>query len=256
MDAAALGETVRWARKRAGMTQTDLATAADIPQPTIARIESGAVVPRAATLMTLLAATGHELAIEPMLGARTERDEIQRQLRRTGPQRTWQALGRRAKPAHGWSPTRILRRLRLFGVRFVLIGELAETVHGAPGRIGSVIEVCHATDPENLERLVRALEDLGAKPQADSALLEGGARTLKTDAGQLRLTARPVADDGCEVLWRTASRMLVDVGLQVRVAHLQDLIRIGRARGTARDLEALVVLGAVRDEAAGPVSAP
>jgi predicted transcriptional regulator len=59
-----VGQTVRWARKRAGMTQHDLAQATRMPQPSIARIESGAVVPRTSTLVQLLHATGHQLSVE------------------------------------------------------------------------------------------------------------------------------------------------------------------------------------------------
>ncbi|MGI8928008.1 MAG: helix-turn-helix domain-containing protein [Candidatus Limnocylindrales bacterium] len=66
MNPASVGRTLRWARKRAGMTQHQLASAAGMPQPSLARIESGAVIPRTATLMAFLEATGHRLAVEPI----------------------------------------------------------------------------------------------------------------------------------------------------------------------------------------------
>ena len=66
MDANSVGPTLRWARRQAGMTQQDLAEAAGMPQPSIARIEAGRVSPRASTLIELLAATGHQLAVEPI----------------------------------------------------------------------------------------------------------------------------------------------------------------------------------------------
>jgi predicted transcriptional regulator len=50
------------------MTQHELAEAVGMSQPSIARIESGAVVPRTTTLLAILAATGHELAIQPIGG--------------------------------------------------------------------------------------------------------------------------------------------------------------------------------------------
>ncbi|HKI27951.1 MAG TPA: helix-turn-helix transcriptional regulator, partial [Actinomycetota bacterium] len=59
MDAA---ETLRDARRRAGLSQRELARRAHTPQPTIARIESHAVVPRMDTLDRLLAACGVTLA--------------------------------------------------------------------------------------------------------------------------------------------------------------------------------------------------
>ena len=61
-----VGQTVKAARKRAGMTQQDLAQATGMPQPSIARIEAGTVIPRTATLIALLEATGHQLAVVPI----------------------------------------------------------------------------------------------------------------------------------------------------------------------------------------------
>jgi uncharacterized protein len=65
MESETIGETLKSARRRAGMTQQELAQAAAVPQPSIARIESGTVVPRTSTLITLLRATGHRLTVEP-----------------------------------------------------------------------------------------------------------------------------------------------------------------------------------------------
>jgi transcriptional regulator with XRE-family HTH domain len=61
-----VGQTVKAARKRAGMTQQDLAQATGMPQPSISRIEAGTVIPRAATLIALLEATGHQLVVVPI----------------------------------------------------------------------------------------------------------------------------------------------------------------------------------------------
>jgi predicted transcriptional regulator len=58
------------------MTQRDLAAAADTPQPAIARIESGAVEPRLATLERLLAAAGSQLESWPALGIGVDRSLI------------------------------------------------------------------------------------------------------------------------------------------------------------------------------------
>lgn len=52
---------LRGARSRAGMTQRRLAQRSGIPQPTIAKIETGSQVPRYDTLARLLDACGHEL---------------------------------------------------------------------------------------------------------------------------------------------------------------------------------------------------
>lgn len=68
--------TLRHARRNAGLSQRALARRARIPQPTVARIETRAVVPRVDTLERLLAACGRELASVPRPGAGVDRSRI------------------------------------------------------------------------------------------------------------------------------------------------------------------------------------
>ena len=84
MDAA---QTLRDARRRAGLTQRALARRANTQQPTVARIESRAVVPRVDTLDRLLAACGLALATVPRPGAGLDRTLIQERLRLTPAER-------------------------------------------------------------------------------------------------------------------------------------------------------------------------
>jgi len=70
MDAASL---VRGARKAAGLTQRDLAKLAGVAQPTVARIERSAQIPRADMLDRLLRATGFELVLVPTHAPEDER---------------------------------------------------------------------------------------------------------------------------------------------------------------------------------------
>ena len=53
-------------RRRRGMTQADLARAASLPQPSIARMESKRTVPQLDTLLRVAAALGCELAVIPI----------------------------------------------------------------------------------------------------------------------------------------------------------------------------------------------
>jgi len=56
-----VAEWVNGARRSAGLSQRQLAERSGVPQPTIARIESGKQMPRADTLDRLLRACGWEL---------------------------------------------------------------------------------------------------------------------------------------------------------------------------------------------------
>jgi transcriptional regulator with XRE-family HTH domain len=218
-----IGDRIRWARNRAGMTQQELAKAVDMPQPSIARIERGAVTPRTATLMTILSATGHQLSIEPS-DPPMDVEAIRRSVARDVPARTRHALGG-AVARSRTSPIRALRRLRRFGVPFVLIGELAEVAHGRPATIGREVEICHATTPVALERIEQTRADLGAATWR-----------------HLRLHAETIVGDDYEMLARNAVRMPVGSGVLVPVASLDDLIRIRRAGTTPEDREIAALL--------------
>ncbi|MGH9382519.1 MAG: helix-turn-helix domain-containing protein [Thermoanaerobaculia bacterium] len=61
------------ARRKAGLSQRELAERTGIAQPTIARIESGAASPRCETLGRLLDACGYELELTPYVGAGIDR---------------------------------------------------------------------------------------------------------------------------------------------------------------------------------------
>lgn len=73
---------VRQARRRAGMTQRDLAGATGIAQPMVARIERGASVPTFDTLQRLLGGTGNALESGPMIGVGVDRSLIRAALKK------------------------------------------------------------------------------------------------------------------------------------------------------------------------------
>jgi transcriptional regulator with XRE-family HTH domain len=64
---------LRQARRRAGLTQRELAGKAGVPQSQVAKIESGAVVPRVDTLDRLLEACGEGLESHPRPGRGVDR---------------------------------------------------------------------------------------------------------------------------------------------------------------------------------------
>ncbi len=210
------------------MTQHDLAKAVGMPQPSIARIEAGTVIPRTTTLLALLEATGHQLTVEP-IGPPVDLEAIRDRLRRNVPQRTKLALGRAATNRRT-SPVHILRRLRRFGVPFVLIGELAEAAHGSPISVGPEVEVCLARTEVAQQRLALALEDLA-------------------DMGKrLRALTETAAGDDYDRLRPNAVPMPLEPGILVPVAALEDLIANRRAAATPEDRAAEAVLRAIGRE--------
>lgn len=192
------------------------------------------------TLLAILEAAGHELAVEPS-GPPVDREAIRRRLALGVPRRTRQALGKAANDPRT-SPTRILRRLRVAGVPFVLVGDLAEAAHGSPITVGRVVEVCHAQTNAARERLAKALEDLEATGT-------DGGRPFRTDAGRLSLLSETIAGDDYEMLKRNAVGMHVDAGILVQVAAIEDLIRVRQAAGSPEDRAAMAVLRVIGESA-------
>ncbi|MBA4170725.1 MAG: nucleotidyl transferase AbiEii/AbiGii toxin family protein [Chloroflexi bacterium] len=156
-----------------------------------------------------------------------------------------------------FDPVHILRRLRAHGVKFVLIGGLAAKAHGSPTMTVD-IDVCYARDRDNLERLAALLGELGtvlrgAPPDLpfhpDRKTLErGDVLTFTTDFGDLDILGTPAGVSGFGELDANADEAELDDGLVVRVASLDDLIRMKRAAGRPKDRVELEILGALRDE--------
>ena len=67
---------LKYARRRAGLSQRALASAAKVPQSTVARIELGTLSPRVDTLERLLRATGQTLSTEARIGVGVDRSLI------------------------------------------------------------------------------------------------------------------------------------------------------------------------------------
>lgn len=102
------GRMVRYARRRAGLTQRRLAAKSGIPQETIARIEKGRVDPRVGTLDRLLEACEYGLEAVPRLGIGIDRSQIDALLRLTPEQRLGIAI---ANDRHFVDLRRSIRRV-------------------------------------------------------------------------------------------------------------------------------------------------
>jgi len=82
-----VGESLRRARRRAGISQRALSARTGIAQPTIARIETGRDNPRVGTLERLLLACGESLEAIPRAGVGIDRTQIRELLALTPAER-------------------------------------------------------------------------------------------------------------------------------------------------------------------------
>ena len=155
-----------------------------------------------------------------------------------------------------FDPIAGLRALVERDVRFVLIGGYAAALRGSPMVTGDV-DICPARDRGNLDRLAEALQSLHARLREapadvpfplDGRTLEVGDHfTFATDVGPMDSLGTPAGTDGFADLDASATDEDLD-GLVVRVASLEDLIRMKRAAGRPQDLIAVEWLSALRDE--------
>ncbi|MGI9648328.1 MAG: hypothetical protein ACR2OI_07390 [Acidimicrobiia bacterium] len=160
-----------------------------------------------------------------------------------------------------FDPVGLLRVLVEHSIRFVLIGGVAARLRGAP-LLTQDVDITPADDPENLRRLVGALEDLDARlrtttdpegvqfPIDPHLLASADAWTLVTRLGDLDLVFLPAGSRGFSDLVRGATEMSVslDQPLIVSVASLSDVIRTKEAAGRDKDRAALPMLRRTQEE--------
>ena len=155
-----------------------------------------------------------------------------------------------------FDPFLALQTLDRHGVRSVVIGGVAARLLGSP-TVTRDTDICYERTPENLERLAAALEELGATLRGvdeevpfllDAKTLAAGDHfTFRTVAGDFDVLGTPAGVEGFEELLQRAKPFDVD-GITVLVASIDDLIRMKRAAGRAKDLIEVEILAAVRDE--------
>jgi len=133
-----------------------------------------------------------------------------------------------------FDPLRILGGLDQERLAYVVVGELAEVVHGSRGNADEV-EIVPALRPENLDRLRRALRALGVSDQMirrvdEVSLAEPGAQLrLKSPLGTIVITAVPEGTRGWDDLRRDANREPLGGGVRPSIAGLPDLVRMNEA---------------------------
>lgn len=219
---------LREARRRAGVSQSELARRTAMAQPAVARLEAGSRIPRVDTLETLLRACGQSLVVAPRMGMEVDREPIRALLDRSPADRI---------ASSGLRAGRILQVLAARRVRFVVVGAAAERLQGSPV-IPDSVELILAGDATNRVRLERALERF---------------RTWRFNpVGRLRWRFRaPPGAPPYQELERAADPMTV-AGHRVKVASLDDLISMRTALSGPVNRGRTHLLWAVREERDSP----
>ena len=150
----------------------------------------------------------------------------------------------------------VIRTLVDAGIDFIIVGGVAGTVHGS-ARLTRDVDVVYARSPENMRRLVDALAPhnpylrgapVGLPFQWDLNTIQRGLNfTLTTGLGDLDLLGELTGGGGFDQLREHASSVRV-FDRDVHVLDLEWLIRVKRAAGRPRDLEAIAELEALREE--------
>jgi hypothetical protein len=129
-------------------------------------------------------------------------------------------------------------------VEYVLIGGLARVIRGTD-EITSCVDICPSLRFDNVERLGRALEDLGARRVDrrrlvidEESLGAEPALRLRTSFGELNVVVDPAGTrQGFKDLRRAATLEHVGEGLRLRVASVPDLARMSAALAHERGQE-------------------
>jgi transcriptional regulator with XRE-family HTH domain len=212
MDGASL---VREARRRTGLSQSELAARTGTTQSAIARLERGRSSPSFRRVTQLIEACGLELRVrlvEPAVRAGV------------------------ADPGGRLSDEirSMLAALAAAGVAGVVIGDVAAALHHVPTERPTLTVV---PDPSatNLGTLASVLDGLGARVRVEEGTLpfERDAATLAsqdvwslaTSLGPLDLRLRPAGTDGYRDLARDAVPLAGD-GTRVSGAPRDDVVRI------------------------------
>jgi transcriptional regulator with XRE-family HTH domain len=100
-------EMLKMARRRAGVTQRELARRSGVPQPTISRIEAARMSPTFDLLARLVRSCGLMLTVQEIAGGGVDRSQIRERLRispamrlraAVGSARNLQVMRERARP--------------------------------------------------------------------------------------------------------------------------------------------------------------
>jgi transcriptional regulator with XRE-family HTH domain len=240
------------ARRRANLTQRELAACAGVRQQEVARYERGHVTPSLERLRQLIAACGLELTFGLARADSSYDEAIASALAIPPAQRLARGL-RDALAASaasidthetsaGPEVMNVLSILERAAVRYVLIGELAEILYGSPllPISKTVTIVPRAGEHRTLSNAITA--GRGHKIAPMNSPIGDTVEHWHLDAfhAELVVVNAPAGTHGYQDLHRDATQLQIDDdGLSITVASLVDLVRIGEASNDRARMPAL-----------------
>jgi len=208
-------------RRRAGLSQAQLAERLGRTQSTIARWESGYQHPPLESVVEALHACGLELTVgmaryddsyDTLIAGQLLLEPVER-------------VRRLARRTGGFDPIGMLCELAK-DARFVVIGRVAGAFNGWPVMLGTpVLQVAAAdTSAEEIEQGARRL---GAERAGEGE--DGAKRWLLASGAELHVSVELRGTHGYRDLARDAQSIQIAPDVSVLVASLIDLIRIAEA---------------------------
>ena len=147
-------------------------------------------------------------------------------------------------------------------VRFIIIGGVAATIHGS-ARLTQDIDVVYDRSPDNVKHLADALESFSPRLRGapsglpfrfDSATISRGLNfTLRTDLGDIDLFGEIPGGGAYKDLEQNTIEVTI-FGLRCRSLDLPTLIKVKKAAGRPRDLDAVAELERIQEEQEKPGS--
>lgn len=229
------------ARRRAGITQRQLAERSGHPRESIVRWEAGAREPSLATLQGVVSACDLDLVIHLAKLDSSLNDLVADQLRLA-------PLERLSRLVPAGALDDILRALRWLAssrTPTIVIGAVAAALQGAPQRSeGSQVEVV-SSDPFSTEGELREAGLTPVETETRWADVDRRAPWALADGGAVVLATETPGTAGYTDLRRSADEVDLGEGLVVEVAHPRDLLRLADA--SPRDRERVPGLRALLD---------
>lgn len=158
------------------------------------------------------------------------------------------------KPSELPELEKLAEALNRHDVKWVLVGGMAVMLYGAD-YLTSDCDLATEKTEQNLKRLKAALEELGARPvrasdhgefELDFSVLLAPFMHLKTEAGPVDIINRLPNIDSFQTLYDNA--LVVDVqGVQVRLASIDDLIKLKTDTGRDRDQLHITMLESLKE---------